>query len=40
MYVWLPCGQGRLLAGLLPIGPRVKGGPVLRLLTYANLHFQ
>jgi len=24
---------------LLPIGPRAKGGPALRLLTYANFHF-
>jgi len=27
------------LEKLLPVGPRTKGGPTLRLLTYTNLHF-
>ena len=35
----LPIGPGPSFSRLLPIGPRAKGGPALRLRTYANLHF-
>jgi len=34
------CQAGLAFSRLLPIGPRAEGDPALRLLAYANSHFQ